>query len=412
MQSIEHTYYLVQCVRSGKAAVFSVPEDKPAVWGTRLSSTAALYQCGDDYIAFSVYLHIHNTLSYKAREITMTPSKIAIHTHNQPGIPGLAPNKAPTAIATPNSEDGSQDSSRPGTMPYTCQSCSRRKVKCDKTLPACLRCSKSNSTCIYQAPPPRQPRKRKHVEDVYERLARYEKILKENGLLSKAENFNSPGGNNEGLEEEGEETGKLLSSNGKSRYLNGSLWLHVGEIDISEDEDEIGLLTEDPVSGALLGISQNLLHCHPGHEDAMKLWRAHVQNVEPLIKVLHVPTTGSMIEMVSQQPVTASKAQECLLFAIYHFAVFSMTEEECECAFGRSRTDLLGIYQGALRQALVNASWLKTTKIPVLQAYVLFLISIRTLADPHIFWILTGIGTRIGQRSEYPSSSSKIYYLG
>lgn len=323
----------------------------------------------------------------------MTLSEIAIHARQ--------PVQTSTATATANPGDGSEDGSHSGTMPYTCQICSRRKVKCDKTIPECLRCSKSKTKCIYQAPPPRQLRKRKHIEDVYERLARYEKILKENGLLPEDDiNSDFPAGKTEGVEEEtgNEKPGKLLSSNGKSRYLNGSLWLDVGEIDISEDEDDIGSLTEDPVSGTLLGLSRNLLHCHPTHEDALKLWKAHVQNVEPLIKVLHIPTTGSMVETISQQPVMASKAQECLLFAIYHFAVFSMSEEDCGSVFGRSRTELLKTYQYALRQALINASWLKTTEIPVIQAYVLFLISIRMETDPHTFWMLTGIGTRIAQR--------------
>lgn len=329
----------------------------------------------------------------------MTPSGIAIHAQQQSGTPAST-NKTPSviAIATPDSGDGSKDGSHSGTMPYTCQSCSRRKVKCDKTIPECLRCSKGKTECIYQAPPPRQSRKRKHVEEVYERLARYEKILKENSLLPDADmHSNSPTGTKDRVEEEegNENTGRFLSGNGKSRYLNGSLWFDVGEINISEDEDEI---YSDPISGALLGISQDLLHCHPSHEGAMKLWEAHVQNVEPLIKVLHIPTTRKMVEMVSQKPAMASKTQECLLFAIYHFATFSMTEEECGSVFGQSRTELLEIYQPALRQALVNASWLKTTKIPVIQAYVLFLISIRTESDPHTFWMLTGIGTRIAQR--------------
>ena len=133
--------------------------------------------------------------------------------------------------------------------------------------------------------------------------------------------------------------GKLLSGDGKSRYIDGSLWLNVGEVnmrEISEDEEDdqsapvgIGSLTEDPISSVLLGVSQNLVNYHPSHKDAMKLWAAHVQNVEPLCKVLHILTTARVAETVSQQPATVSKAHECLLFAIYHFAVFSMTDEDC-----------------------------------------------------------------------------------
>lgn len=176
--------------------------------------------------------------------------------------------------------------------------------------------------------------------------------------------------------------------------------------EISEDEEEdepvppvgTNMFTTDPISGALLGGSQTLVHHHPSHKDAMKLWAAHVENVEPLCKVLHIPTTAKMVETVSRNPSTASRADECLLFAIYHFAVFSMSDEDCVLAFGQSRMGLMNKYQQAFRQALVNASWLKTTEMPVIQAYVLFLISIRTQIDPHLFWMLTGIAVRIAQR--------------
>ena len=202
--------------------------------------------------------------------------------------------------------------------------------------------------------------------------------------------------------------GKLFSGKGKARYIDSSLWRDFGEDDmreISEDEEDdqsapvgIDSLTGDLLSSALLGVSQNLVDYHPSHEDAMKLWAVHVQNVEPLCKVLHIPTTTRMVERVSQHPATASKAHECLLFAIYHFAVFSMTDEDCVHEFGESQTALMSKYQYAVRQTLINASWLKTTEMLVMQAYVLFLVAVRTQIDPHTFWILTGVAVRIAQR--------------
>jgi Fungal specific transcription factor domain len=157
-------------------------------------------------------------------------------------------------------------------------------------------------------------------------------------------------------------------------------------------------LTEYSLSSALLGVSQNLVDYHPSHNDAMKLWVVHVQNVEPVCKVLHIPTTARMVEQVSQQPANASKSHECLLFAIYYFAVFSMTDEDCLREFGQSQATLMSQYQDAVRQALINASWLRTTEMSVMQAFVLFLIAVRTQIDPHTFWILTGVAVRIAQR--------------
>ncbi|OOF94910.1 hypothetical protein ASPCADRAFT_516279 [Aspergillus carbonarius ITEM 5010] len=327
---------------------------------------------------------------------------------------------APAGSKPTISDEGSNNSSHLSPyngikiMPYTCQSCIKRKVKCDRVIPTCSSCNKGNASCIYREPTPRtRKRKRRPSENVNDRLVHYEKILQDNGLLStevesSRRSVQETTSHRDSTHADPTKAGKLISGEGKSRYVGSSLWLNSGETsmrEISEDEEncqsaptDTRPFSPDPISGALLGVSQELVHYYPTHQDAMKLWGAYINNVEPLCKVLHIPTTGRMIEAVSRQPNAASKAQECLLFSIYHFAVFSMTEEDCVYNFRQPRSTLLVRYQFALRQSLVNASWLKTTEMPVMQAYVLFLIAMRTQTDPHTFWIWTGVAIRIAQR--------------
>ncbi|KAJ4411327.1 hypothetical protein N0V82_009016 [Gnomoniopsis sp. IMI 355080] len=379
---------------------------------------------------------------------------------------------APT-VSNNNSETNTNPGSAPApapapdtpllnSKPYNCQPCVRRKIKCDRIVPACAACVKAKQDCIYQAPPkPRRGKKRKGSAVTLEggqedaataatdaakddgellllrgRLAQYERVLRENGLLDAVEaNGTSSSPATAPQRTEGRyptpvtegglppsrpppppppqypaRIGKLVAGDGKSRYIDSNLWLDTGTDDIQDLSDDGEAAQEDhqlssfrpglydPISGALLGITQNLLDFHPSYDHAMVLWTAHMQNVEPLCKILHIPTTAKMVETVARQPSTASKAQECQLFAIYHFAVFSMDEEECVRHFGQSRSVLLPKYAHAQRQALVNAAWLKTTEMPVMQAYMLFLISGRTSIDPHTYWMLTGIGVRIAQR--------------
>ncbi|KAL7911844.1 fungal-specific transcription factor domain-containing protein [Trichoderma velutinum] len=294
--------------------------------------------------------------------------------HTRPVAIAPTPNKTPV-------EHGNDDLEPIRTMPYTCQQCVRRKVKCDKTLPSCSSCGKGEFECVYQAPNPPRRRKRKRNEDVHERLMRYERILQESGLLPTADDKQTHQSTQDPISS-ATRTGELLSGDGKSRYIGSSLWLNSGPVsmhEISEGEEEdqpvppvgTSLFTTDPISGALLGGSQTLAHYHPSHRDAMKLWLAHVENVEPLCKILHIPTAAKMVEIVSQKPSMASKADECLLFAIYHFAVFSMSDEDCMLEFGQSRLELMSKYQHAVRQALI---------------------------DPHLFWMMTGVAVRIAQR--------------
>lgn len=70
-----------------------------------------------------------------------------------------------------------------------------------------------------------------------------------------------------------------------------------------------------------------------------------------------------------------------MMFAIYTLAVTSLSEVECEITFQENKHSLLGKYQKACRQALINARFLQTSDLMVLQAYVLFLVRFPLFQD-------------------------------
>ncbi|KAK3696327.1 hypothetical protein LTR37_018063, partial [Vermiconidia calcicola] len=319
---------------------------------------------------------------------------------------------------------GADEFSPQDTMPYTCQTCTKRKVKCDKATPTCSTCLKSKFECFYQAPPPRR-RKRKLSGDVNEKLSQYEHILQQHGLLPKDTDTSPPTEeaqqepvSHRTSEPETLRTGKLLAGKGKSRYIDSNLWHNLGEdemSDISDDEEEDQLVTDvgiksapDPLTAAFMGAQQDVVQYHPTHEQAMMMWKTHVENVEPICRILHIPSTSVMVHISSQQPKSASKADECLLFAIYHFAIYSMAEDECAENFEQSRSTLLQRYHFAARQALVNAGFLRTTEMSIIQALVLFLLACRYSYDPHTYWILTGVAVRVAQRMGLHRDGEKL----
>ena len=337
----------------------------------------------------------------------MTASNVPIHARPLASVPASA-----NSLSIPLTTDTNGNSLRPDrTMPYTCQSCAKRKVKCDKVAPKCSTCRKGELDCYYQAPPPRRRKRKLSGGDIHEKLARYKRILHQNGLLPSEVDVPPPTGeappkslSRPEKEPESPKTGRLLASEGKSRYIDSNVFQNLGDEEMqhmSDDEEDDFLgrsLASDPLTGAFIDTQQTLFHHHPTHTEAMILWNTHVEAVEPICKILHIPSTFKMVEMVSQQPAMASKSEECLLFVIYHFAVFSMTQEECVEKFGQSRDDLMRLYHFASRQALVNASFLKTTEISILQSLVLFLLPCRYFYDVHSYWILTGVAMRIAQR--------------
>lgn len=324
---------------------------------------------------------------------------------------------APAPVAGPSGLDAERGNFHTP-MPYTCQTCTRRKVKCDRRAPVCTSCRKSKLPCSYQAPGPRA-RRAKLTQDVLERLARYERILREHGLLQ--ENDVPP------AEEQPvsllwtgstpARRGKLVADQDKSIYVDSSIWENLGDdamYSTSKDDHDQAItklsasMSTDPLTGTLMGMQQDLLSHHPTEAHAIMLWETHVECVEPLCKILHVPSLTTMVQAVSKRPETASRADEALLFAIYHFAVFSMSCEACEAHLGESRDTLLDRYHFATRQALVNAGFLRTTDMRVLQALVLFLMPGRYFYDADTYWILTGVAVRIAQRMGIHRDGDKL----
>lgn len=335
---------------------------------------------------------------------------------------GFAP-IAPAPSAQPGSDPGNS-SALSGPMPSACQTCAKRKVKCDKTSPICSRCRKSGRECTYHEPNSRH-RKRKLSLDTLEkleRLDRYERLLQQHGLLGAETSTSSKETPAEcSTDPEKSRTGKLLTRQGRSRYIDSHFWYSLEDDEmqhVSDEEEDETLLGSagisrpvvlDPLTAAaFMGSGQSLLQHHPNHKDAMVLWNMHTENVEPICKILHIPSVTKMVEYVSQRPETASKSDECLLFAIYYVTAFSITEEECTDQFRQARSTLMQRYQSAARQALVNASFLKTTEMAVLQAYYLFLLSSRNLYDPHTYYILTGVAVRIAQRMGLHQDGDKL----
>ncbi|RAH47967.1 putative C6 transcription factor, partial [Aspergillus brunneoviolaceus CBS 621.78] len=308
-------------------------------------------------------------------------------------------------------------------MSFTCRTCARRKVRCDRLTPRCSSCRRGNHECSYRAPTPRS-RKRKTSEEPSERLARYERILRQHGLLDGDTRPTARDTSPEPIsfhynESEASKAGRVLTAEGTSRYVSGHPWNNLGEEEVrrvfeeeEQEQQEMAITPEtlmsDPLVGALVGSRRSLLQYHPTHADARLLWQTHVESVEPFCKILHIPSTSAMIERVSCRPELASDADECLVFAIYRFSIYVMTDAECMLKLGHPRSTLSRRYHSAAQQALVNAAFLKTSDIQVLQALVLFLLSSRQYYDSQTYWILTGVAVRIGQRIGLHQDGEKL----
>lgn len=121
-------------------------------------------------------------------------------------------------------------------------------------------------------------------------------------------------------------------------------------------------------------------------------------NVNPLVKIFHAPTTQQTILDAIGDLEKVSRPTEALLFNIYFLAVTSLNNASCQSMFGESRQTLLTKYFHGAQQALINSRFLKSLNISTFHAFVLYLLGVRRIYDPHSIWILTGVAVRIAQR--------------
>ena len=122
-----------------------------------------------------------------------------------------------------------------------------------------------------------------------------------------------------------------------------------------------------------------------------------MENVDPLTKVVHVPTVGPAIQKAASNTRTIPRGFEALMFAIYGAAVMSLNVEECEQRLYEPRKTLLSRYISATKVALSRAKFMSTMSLVVLQALVLHLLAVRDIYEPRAVWSLTGVAVRIAQ---------------
>lgn len=341
--------------------------------------------------------------------------------------------------------NGSLNGGSPAPNPRSCITCRRRKVKCDKKQP-CSNCSRAKIECVFPGPG-RAPRKSRKPPDaeLLERLRRLEGVVqnlnaqveeheqeaaeRERDNVSRQGSMTEPcfaGAGNSGSSKdspsvnvdnsvEGLENrfGRLVIEKGRSRYINNSFWASLNNevedlkavlIEPSDDEEDSNSpdSSEQPGQhqGYIFGLSStnvDMRALHPTPELARQFWEAYKDSVEPLVKVLHIPTFEPTFEEAITHPDKVGKGLETLLFAIYYGAVTSTTADECLKNWGEDRSSLLTRYRFALEQALARANFLYCDEIVILQAFVVFLILLRRNDDARKIWTLTGLAVRIAQ---------------
>lgn len=119
-----------------------------------------------------------------------------------------------------------------------------------------------------------------------------------------------------------------------------------------------------------------LLDFYPDTQLALRLWDIYVKSVDPVVKILHIPTVQSTVLATLLDPRSAHRSTVMLTFAIYYAAVTVLYYSDDENVdLGCEKPVLLKRYQTVLDRLLVTPDLMSGPDITGLQALAIYVVS-------------------------------------
>ncbi|KAJ5301434.1 hypothetical protein PENANT_c009G00631 [Penicillium antarcticum] len=311
----------------------------------------------------------------------------------------------------------------------SCLRCHERKLKCDKSTP-CSRCVRQNTACQYPGPSrvKRQPPK-KSMTDVAARLEQLERSIAAmvnerpcaptDSSLDIKSDLTGGTGNSASSTTSTSTLPSIVKSDVQAkskppdqgflskdgRYINEPLLSRVLDKE-KELQSAIGspsehssprrppvLRAEGLIANPLL-TQVDLKELYPSRWQATLLWQAFLSRVDPLVKVLHIPSTQSHIFAAINRPESVRSDVRALLFAIYFAATTAFISDDTQ---NESLHLDLRKYQQGMEISLYQAEFLDAPTITSLQAMVIYQTCFRYSNSGRSGWTLQGMTIRAAQ---------------
>lgn len=268
--------------------------------------------------------------------------------------------------------------------------------------------SQANVKCTPSTPAPARKRRRPN-QDLQERLSRCEELLKEY-VTEKPEGTGAPSAPSAAYVDpyrQWQPQGKLVKEDGGLRFMDsiilGTIYDEVSRplftdwssrdsnscrtgqlramrqiVDTDDTEESISDgISPDDNSELILGADSPNLATEDLWPDAghvFRLWQIYLDRVNPLTKIIHVPTLQPYVAEATAGSQNLPKNIEALLFSIYLMAVVALSPEECQELLGYTREEALLRFSSGVRIALCRIGFLKTHDLTTLQALVIYLV--------------------------------------
>lgn len=121
----------------------------------------------------------------------------------------------------------------------------------------------------------------------------------------------------------------------------------------------------------------DVLEYYPDTQLALQLWTVYVKSVDPVLKILHIPTVQSTVVATILDPRSACSSNVALVFAIYFAAITALCHDNNEhINLPCEKPVLLKRYQTALDRLLLVTDLMNRPEITALQALAIYVVSL------------------------------------
>lgn len=135
--------------------------------------------------------------------------------------------------------------------------------------------------------------------------------------------------------------------------------------------------TPDHNNGLLFseGTDASLEDLHPDPAHVFGLWQTFLDRVNPLTKVIHVPSVQPLVVEAATKRETLPKKVEALMFSIYVLGATALSPQESLQLLGYSRDEAITRFSRGCRLAFMRIQIFKQYDMITLQALVLYQVS-------------------------------------
>ena len=121
----------------------------------------------------------------------------------------------------------------------------------------------------------------------------------------------------------------------------------------------------------------DVLEFYPDPQLALRLWTVYIKSVDPVLKILHIPTAQSAVVATILDPKSAGSSTVALTFAIYFAAVtaFSHDDQNEPIELPCEKSVLLKRYRMSLDRLLLVPDLMNRPEMTALQALAIYVVS-------------------------------------